>query len=202
MAHKNDQLIVRREKVGNGGFGTVYLGSYGNHKEVGIKDIRGKLSDEALTEVNILKNLSHRNIVRYIDIVSTRTVTSIIMEFIDGNSLDDYIERTASSSAYWTTTRQIMIDVAHGMTYLHKQRIVHADLKSFNIMLRHNYDAVICDFGLARAMVDSQVVFTAHASGIFISGNYFLKYWGCFCSRNTTMVCTRTLSCSTRTKFI
>jgi len=165
MAGKNEELIKRNQKVGEGGFGVVYIGSYRERKEVGIKDIKGKLSDEALTEANILKNLTHRNIIQYIDIVQTRNQTSIIMEFIDNGSLYEYIERTAQSSAYWKTTRQIMIDVAHGMSYLHGERIVHADLKSPNVLLRHNYDAVICDFGLARAMVDSQTAMTRYAPG-------------------------------------
>jgi serine/threonine protein kinase len=59
----------------------------------------------------------------------------------------------------------MMIDVAHGMSYLHGERIVHADLKSFNVLLRHNYDAVICDFGLARAIGDSRTVITNYAIG-------------------------------------
>jgi len=179
MASKNEELITRSQKVGQGGFGVVYIGSYREHKEVAIKDIKGKLSDEALTEANILKNLTHRNIIRYIDIVQTRNLTSLIMEFVDGGSLCDYIERTAQSNAYWKTTRQIMIDVAYGMSYLHGERIVHADLKSLNVLLRHNYDAVICDFGLARAMVDSQAAITCQASGTTVidSETQFYFYW-------------------------
>jgi serine/threonine protein kinase len=165
MARKNEELIKRIQKVGEGGFGVVYLGSYGDYKEVGIKDIKGRLSDEALTEANILKKLTHRNIIQYIDIVQTRYQTSLIMEFVDGGPLYDYIQRTAQSTAYWKATRQMMIDVAHGMSYLHGERIVHADLKSFNVLLRHNYDAVICDFGLARAIGDSRTVITNHAIG-------------------------------------
>jgi serine/threonine protein kinase len=168
MASKNEELITRIQKVGEGGFGIVYIGSYGQYKEVGIKDIKGKLSDEAITEANILKKLTHRNIIQYIDIVQTRNQISIIMEFVDGGSLYDYIHRTAPSSAYWKTSRQIMIDVAHGMSYLHGERIVHADLKSFNVLLRHNYDAVICDFGLARTIADSRAVTTCQSVGTII----------------------------------
>jgi len=167
MARKNEELIKRIQKIGEGGFGVVYLGSY-RDREVAIKDTKSKLSDEALTEANILKNLTHPNIIQYIDIVQTRNQTSIIMEFIDGRSLRDYIEGTVQSCAYWKTTRQIMIDVAHGMSYLHGQRIVHADLKSPNVLLRHNYNAVICDFGLARAMVDSQTMIACGSSGTII----------------------------------
>ena len=165
MARKSEELIKRLQKVGEGTFGTVFIGSYREYKEVGIKDIKGKLSDEAFAEANILKKLTHPHIIQYIDIVQIQNQTSIIMEFIDGGSLLDYIIRTAQSSTYWKTTKQIMIDVAHGMSYLHGERIVHADLKSMNILLRHNYSAVICDFGLARTIVDSRTVATNYASG-------------------------------------
>lgn len=192
MARKNEELIQRNQKVGEGSFGIVYIGSYREHKEVGIKDIKGKLSDEAVTEANILKKLTHPNISQYIDIVKIRNQTSIIMEFVDGGSLYDYIGRTAQSSAYWRTTRQIMIDVAHGMSYLHGEHIVHADLKSLNVLLRHNYSAVICDFGLARIMVDSQPMETCYASGT-IQIEYENNILSFYMYRNDILVCTRTL---------
>ena len=165
MAVKNNDMIQRMEKIGQGGFGEVYLGSYGDYKEVAIKDVKGRISDEALAEAKILKKLTHQRIIRYIDIVRERHQLSIIMEFIDGGSLWDYIGRTAQSSSYWRTTRDILIDVAYGMSYLHDQNIVHADLKSLNVLLRQNYSAVICDFGLARVIVDTQTVATCHPSG-------------------------------------
>ncbi|CAF2549669.1 unnamed protein product [Rotaria sp. Silwood2] len=160
MARKNENLITRNEQIGQGGFGTVYIGSYRDHKEVGIKDVKGKLSAEALAEADLLKTLTHPHIIQYIDIVQTPNQTSIIMEFIDGGCLFEYIRRTTQSLMYWKVTRQIMIDVAHGMAYLHSQRIVHADLKSLNVLLRHNHSAVICDFGLARTIADSRAVTT------------------------------------------
>jgi serine/threonine protein kinase len=192
MARKNEELIQRTQKVGEGSFGIVYIGSYREHKEVGIKDIKGKLSDEALTEADILKKLTHPNIIQYIDIVQIRNQTSIIMEFVDGGSLYDYIGRTAQSSAYWRITRQIMLDVAYGMSYLHGQHIVHADLKSPNILLRHNYSAVICDFGLAKIMTDSQPVTTCYVSGT-IKIEYEKNIVSFCLYRYGILVCTRTL---------
>lgn len=165
MTAKKSNMIQRKTRVGEGGFGVVYFGSYGDHREVGIKDIPLRISDEALDEARMLRGLTHPNIIRYIDIVQERNQTSIIMEFIDGGSLYDYIGRTPQSSSYWRTTRQILIDVAYGMAYLHSHHIVHADLKSLNVLLRHNYNAVICDFGLARTIVDTQTVTTTRVSG-------------------------------------
>ena len=190
MASKNSDMIQRQTIVGDGGFGVVYLGSYGDHKEVGIKDIPIKISSEALDEARMLKGLIHPNIIRYIDIVQERNQTSIIMEFIDGGSLYEYIDRTPQSSSYWKTTRQILIDVAYGMSYLHSRSIVHADLKSLNVLLRHNYSAVICDFGLAKTIIDTQTVATARVSGNIENELQFLMDLS---FRNGTLVCTGTL---------
>ncbi|CAF2096267.1 unnamed protein product [Rotaria magnacalcarata] len=165
MACKGEDLIHRREQIGAGGFGTVSIGRYREHQEVAIKDIKGELSREAIAEANLLKKLTHPNIIRYIDIVQASKQTSIIMEFIDGGSLYQYIRNTTQSLTYWKMTRQIMIGVAYGMTYLHDQRVVHADLKSLNVLLRHDYTAVICDFGLARTIADSTVVTTGPTRG-------------------------------------
>lgn len=172
MAQKNEQLIRRRQKVGEGSFGVVHTGSYLTHKEVAIKDIKGHLSDEAFAEANFLKGLTHPNIIQCFDIIQEQNQISIIMEFINGGNLLGYIGRTAQSSMYWKTTKQILIDVAYGMSYLHSKRIVHADLKSLNILLRHNYSALICDFGLARTISDSRTVQTAASSGMTIDPHF------------------------------
>lgn len=166
MAHRSKVPINRVQEIGKGNFGTVHLGSYGEYSEVGIKDITVKMSAEALAEANILKKLTHPNIIRYIDVVQTAKQTSIIMEFIDGGSLYEYIQRTTPSTTYWKTSREIITNVAYGMAYLHSQNIVHADLKSLNVLLRHNYTAVICDFGLAMTIADSRTVITDFARGM------------------------------------
>jgi serine/threonine protein kinase len=172
MAGKNTQLLEKIKIVGEGSFGIVYLGTYRGESEVAIKEIKGHLSAEAREEANILKRLRHRNIIRYIDIIQERDVTCLVMEYIAAGSLYQYIHRMAQSSAYWKATRQMMVDVAHAMSYLHSERIVHADLKSLNVLIRHDYEAVICDFGLARTMVDSKTVNTCNSVGTLVTDNY------------------------------
>ena len=61
-----------------------------------------------------------------------------------------------------------MHDVDSGMSYLHEKRVVHADLKSFNILLRRNKSAVICDFGLAKTIIDSKAQTTGGVAGKII----------------------------------
>ena len=72
------------------------------------------------------------------------------MELIDGGTLYNYIRENYHSSKYWDACENMMIDVAYAMSYLHEKNIVHADLKSDNVLLRGNGKAVLSDFGLSN----------------------------------------------------
>lgn len=147
--------IKREEKLGEGGFGKVYKGTYRGSQEVAYKVTRTQLSQAAQTETNILKTLHHPNIVQYIDVIHTSKHTLLVMELIDGGTLLDFITNKFNSSSYWRTSRNIMTDVAYALSYLHEKNVVHADLKSDNILLRQNGSAVLSDFGLSMLMEDS-----------------------------------------------
>ena len=165
MAAKGNSPLERIRKIGQGTFGVVYYGRYCGNQEVAIKDIAGRMSNEAHQEANMLKQLQHPNIIRYIDVIIESHQTSLVMDFIDKDSLYHYIQQTVASSAYWRITQRILLDVARGMAYLHGRRIVHADLKGLNILLRHSYEAVICDFGLATVIADSRTQLTNEPRG-------------------------------------
>ncbi len=139
-----------RKKLGAGFFGKVYEGTYCGSQKVAYKVTKTKLSPDAIRETNILKTLHHPSIVRYIDVIHTSQHTLLVMELIDGGTLYDYIRNNHSSSNYWYTSENMMIDVAYAMSYLHEKNIVHADLKSDNILLRKNGKAVLSDFGLSK----------------------------------------------------
>jgi serine/threonine protein kinase len=133
----------------------VYKGIYRESQEVAYKVTKTQLSQEAMSETNILKKLHHPSIVRYIDVIHTSRHTLLVMELVDGGTLYEYIEQTPYSSDYWRDSRNIMIDVAYAMCYLHEKNVIHADLKSDNILLRPNGKAVLSDFGLSKIIEDS-----------------------------------------------
>ena len=129
-----------------------------------------QLSEAAKNETDILKTLHHPSIVRYIDVIHTSQHTLLIMEFIDGGTLYDYISTPSQSLAYWRTSRNIMVDVAYAMSYLHEKNVVHADLKSDNILLRKNGAAVLSDFGLSMIIEDSRMYFSDSQKGSIQDG--------------------------------
>ncbi|CAF1601643.1 unnamed protein product, partial [Adineta ricciae] len=152
-----------KEKLGEGGFGIVYKGIY-HGSEIACKVIDSQLSKRTTKEINILKALHHSNIVQYIDVIYTSKRTFIIMEYINGGTLYDYIRNTAYSNQYWTNTHSMMINIAYAMNYLHEKNIVHADLKSDNILLRSNNIAVLSDFGLSKIIKDTQILSSTYGN--------------------------------------
>ncbi|RVW73143.1 Rust resistance kinase Lr10 [Vitis vinifera] len=111
-----------KEKLGEGGYGTVY---------------KGKLSNEILVAVKIL-NYSNGNGEEFINEVGT----IVARKFIFSNH-----------SLGWEKLQDIAIGIAKGIEYLHQgcdQRILHFDIKPHNILLDHNFNPKISDFGLAK----------------------------------------------------
>ncbi|CAF5214957.1 unnamed protein product, partial [Rotaria magnacalcarata] len=124
-AYANELWIKKQEKLGEGAFGKVYKGTYREYQDVAYKVTKTHLSEAAQCETNILKTLHHPNIVQYIDVIHTSKHTLLVMELIDGGTLFDYIRNTRKSPTYWSTSRNVMIDVAYAMSYLHEKNVVH-----------------------------------------------------------------------------
>jgi serine/threonine protein kinase len=152
----SESWLECQRKLGAGSFGKVYEGIYRGSQKVAYKVTRRQLSPDAIRETNILKTLHHPSIVRYIDVIHTSQHTLLVMELIDGGTLYNYIESNYRSSDYWYACENMMIDVAYAMSYLHEKNIVHADLKSDNVLLRRNGKAVLSDFGLSTIIENSE----------------------------------------------
>lgn len=144
------------QTLGEGEFGKVKLGwKKDGSVQVAIKLIRL----EALganpsrlpkihREINILRELSHPNIVRLHEMVETKTVIGIILEYASGGELFDYILNQRYLKD--TSARRLFAQLVSGVGYLHKKGIVHRDLKLENLLLDRNRNIIITDFGFAN----------------------------------------------------
>lgn len=169
---KNTYRIIRF--LGEGGAGAVYVGEHtGLGNTVAIKTLFGKfVRDESMRrrfveEGVIQANLNHRNIVRVTDIVDEPRLCAIIMEYVEGSSLDRFIRKAPDPPNVELMTG-IFLQILDGMGHAHSHGIVHRDLKPANILLGGT-DAVpvpkIADFGIAKVVSDFTRTETGTAMG-------------------------------------
>lgn len=150
----NDLEIL--EKVGGGAFGTVYKGKcWGSVVAVKQLNTSGAITPElklALEkEVGVLSKLRHPNILLYIGAASTDTNAAMVTEWCEKKSLYDILKSPHDEVAFDAKLfLKFALEVARGMCYLHsrKERIIHRDLKSLNVLITQGYNAKVADFGL------------------------------------------------------
>ncbi|CAO2179526.1 unnamed protein product [Urochloa humidicola] len=163
--------IARRfkEKVGQGGFGSVYRGELPNGVPVAVKMLENSTGegDEFINEVATIGLIHHANIVRLLGFCSQGTRRALIYEFMPNESLEKYIFLDASGASQELLVPNKMVDIAlgiaRGMEYLHQgcnKRILHFDIKPHNILLDYNFNPKISDFGLAKLCARDQSIVT------------------------------------------
>ncbi|KAE8690308.1 putative L-type lectin-domain containing receptor kinase S.5 [Hibiscus syriacus] len=168
----------RKNKLGKGGFGTVYKGSWMN-KDIAIKKVSKKSNQgkqEFIAEVTTIGNLNHKNLVKLIGWCYERSELLLVYEYMPNGSLDKFIFCNHKASAEecstlnWEQRLTIIRGVAQALEYLHngcQKRVLHRDIKASNIMLDSEYVAKLGDFGLARTVEGKE---KTHHSTIEIAG--------------------------------
>ncbi|KAJ3683470.1 hypothetical protein LUZ60_013697 [Juncus effusus] len=142
-----------KEKLGFGGFGTVYKGLV-NRLPVAVKRLEGIEQGEKQfrMEVATISSTHHLNLVRLIGFCSEGRHRLLVYEFMKNGSLDAYLFGD-SKHLSWQARFNIAIGTARGITYLHEECrdcIVHCDIKPENILLDESFNAKVSDFGLAK----------------------------------------------------
>ncbi|KAL6321120.1 hypothetical protein AAG906_012892 [Vitis piasezkii] len=145
------------DKLGQGGYGTVYKGKLSNEVFVAVKildDFKGN-GEDFINEVGTMSTIHHVNVVRLLGFCADGYKRALIYEFLPNESLDKFIFSAFGNnySLGWHKLQDIAIGIAKGIEYLHQgcdQRILHLDIKPHNILLDHNFNPKISDFGLAK----------------------------------------------------
>ncbi|XP_057547398.1 cysteine-rich receptor-like protein kinase 15 [Amaranthus tricolor] len=152
-------------KLGEGGFGSVYKGTLQNGQEIAVKrlsKVSGQGVEEFKNEVVLIANLQHRNLVRLLGFCLAGKEKLLVYEFVPNKSLNYFLfgERKLGE-LNWNTRYNIIKGIARGLLYLHEDsrpRIIHRDLKTANILLDADLNPKISDFGLARIFKVEQIV--------------------------------------------
>ncbi|CAL5414428.1 unnamed protein product [Camellia sinensis] len=147
-----------KEKLGAGGFGTVYRGVLANRAVVAVKQLEGIEQGEKQfrMEVATISSTHHLNLVRLIGFCSEGRHRLLVYEFMKNGSLDSFLFTTEEQSGKllnWECRFSVALGTAKGITYLHEECrdcIVHCDIKPENILLDDIYYAKVSDFGLAK----------------------------------------------------
>jgi len=151
------------QTLGEGEFGKVKMGwKKGQDVQVAVKIIRReKLNDstrlaKVYREIAILRGLNHPNIVRLHEMVETERTIGIILEYASGGELFDYIlhHRYLKDQA----ARRLFAQLVSGVGYLHRNGIIHRDLKLENLLLDRNKNIIISDFGFANTFDPNDVL--------------------------------------------
>jgi tRNA A-37 threonylcarbamoyl transferase component Bud32 len=165
--------------LGQGASATVYLARHIALGELRVLKILhhdmmldARRREKFKMEAQVSAHLKHPAIVQVFDVTQTDSKLQIEMEFIDGMSLRQYLEKRKHFPL--SVTLAILYAVLEGMEHAHKARltfgdtaldgVIHRDLKPENILLRKNGQPVICDFGVAKVGADLMTQ-TQHISG-------------------------------------
>lgn len=165
---KLDGRYEIREVIGFGGMAVVYKAyDLSMQCEVAVKilkdefitndELRRRFSNEA----KAITVLNHPNIVKVFDVGLGETVQYIVMEYIYGITLKEYIAQ--QRTVYWKEALHFIMQVLHALQHAHDNGIIHRDIKPQNIMLIPNGTIKVMDFGIAR--------FQRDAGGRTIAGN-------------------------------
>ncbi|XP_061192835.1 serine/threonine-protein kinase Nek3-like [Saccostrea echinata] len=154
----NFQLLTL---LGTGTFGEAWIAKSRKHemrcvvKVINILRLSERELDQALTEVSVLGRMHHVNIVRYLDAYVHDGALNIAMEYADGGDLHKKICDQKGVSFNKEVIMDWFVQMCMALQYIHKQNILHRDLKSQNIFLTSKSIVKVGDFGIARVLKDS-----------------------------------------------
>eukprot|EP01129_Flabellula_baltica_P015118 TRINITY_DN748_c0_g1_i1.p1 TRINITY_DN748_c0_g1~~TRINITY_DN748_c0_g1_i1.p1 ORF type:complete len:407 (-),score=71.16 TRINITY_DN748_c0_g1_i1:253-1473(-) len=137
-------------EIGDGSFGVVYAGTDVETLErVAIKQLQyhPKYQNELIAEISMMKNLSHPNIVSYIESYKWDNHIWVVMEFMGGGCLTDILDLHKHYQLPESQIAYILRETLQGLAYIHSLHCIHRDIKSDNILLDLEGNVKLADFG-------------------------------------------------------
>ena len=152
----------RLELIGQGTYGIVYrYKTKDNGFEIAVKQVlvgfqNDKMKEKATSlklEIQILKKLKHKHIVKYYDMIESNQSISLLMEYVNGGTISDLISKQGSLPE--KEVSKYCQQILKGLRYLHEANIGHRDLKCANILLVDYKTCKLADFGISKEDIRS-----------------------------------------------
>ena len=141
--------------IGTGGMGTVYRARdlILTDERIALKVLHGDLignkqqMQRFLREVQLMRRVSHKSVVRTFDVGSDGNLVYFTMELVSGKSLEDMIQDRSFPK---NQVDKLIVEICRGLQAIHEAGIIHRDLKPANIIVLDDGSVKITDFGIAR----------------------------------------------------
>ncbi|XP_022987650.1 inactive protein kinase SELMODRAFT_444075-like isoform X2 [Cucurbita maxima] len=160
--------------LAEGGFGSVHRGILPDGQVVAVKQYKlasTQGDQEFCSEVEVLSCAQHRNVVMLIGFCVEGGRRLLVYEYICNGSLDSHLYGRNRDPLKWSARQKIAVGAARGLRYLHEECrvgcIVHHDIRPNNILLTHDFEPLVGDFGLARWSPDGDLAVETRIIGRF-----------------------------------
>ncbi|KAM0063236.1 putative protein kinase RLK-Pelle-DLSV family [Helianthus debilis subsp. tardiflorus] len=162
-------------KIGEGGFGSVYKGVLPNGTLIAVKQLSSKSKQgnrEFLNELGMISALQHPNLVKLYGCCIEGNQLLLAYEYMENNSLARALfgHKQWQLELDWPTRYKICIGIARGLAFLHEEtilKIVHRDIKATNVLLDKDLNAKISDFGLAKLDEEDNTHISTRVAGTY-----------------------------------
>ncbi len=159
--------------IGKGSFSKVYIGYNKSDKDkkhkFAVKKIYKKNDEKYIAyvekEIDIMKKLNHKNIIKLYESIYTEKYIFLILEYCDSD-LHSYINKNSLDEI---TIKHIIRQITDALKYIMDNNIVHRDLKPHNILINKNLEIKLCDFGFAREFKDTLITETVCGSPLYMA---------------------------------
>ncbi|XP_034711128.1 LEAF RUST 10 DISEASE-RESISTANCE LOCUS RECEPTOR-LIKE PROTEIN KINASE-like 2.4 isoform X2 [Vitis riparia] len=182
-----------KDKLGQGGFGSVYKGKLKSGRVVAVKVLVMSKADgqDFINEVATIGRIHHINVVKLVGFCIEGSKWALIYDFMPNGSLDKFIfpQHENNTPLSWERLYKIALGVGRGIEYLHQgcdMKILHFDIKPHNILLDEDFTPKVSDFGLAKLYsTDESIVSLTKARGTmrYIAPELFYKNIGCISNK-------------------
>ncbi|KAF5203712.1 Inactive protein kinase [Thalictrum thalictroides] len=160
--------------LAEGGFGSVHRGVLPDGQAVAVKQHKLASSQgdlEFCSEVEVLSCAQHRNVVMLIGFCVEDKRRLLVYEYICNGSLDSHLYGRNRQPLEWAARQKVAVGAARGLRYLHEECrvgcIVHRDMRPNNILITHDFEPLVGDFGLARWQPDGDMGVDTRVIGTF-----------------------------------